>query len=239
VVRPEVELPEPPAPGAFPHEIFDAVLRERVNAEGKVDYQGLQSDRGELDRYVAYLAVASPERDPELFPTRDDQLAYWLNAYNALAMTAVIDRPGLKSVVDNKVDFFYATRYVVGGRNLDLYRMENGVVRPTFQDPRVHFALNCQSEGCPVLPNSAFPAQGLDARLEEVTRAFVTDPRKVQVDGNTLRVSQIFEWYAEDFEAAGGAAGFVRKYRDDVPESPTLEYIPYDWALIAQEGRGP
>lgn len=238
VVKPPGALPETPEAGAFPHEIFDGVLREFVT-DGAVDYKSLQSDRADLDVYLGYIARVSPESHPELFPTRDDQLAYWLNTYNALAMTAVIDRPGLNTVVDNKIDFFYATRYKVGGRNLDLYRMENGVVRPDFEDPRVHFALNCQSGGCPVLPSTVFPAKGLDEALDQAARDFVNNPAKVKVEGDKLSISQIFEWYAEDFEAAGGPAGFIRKYRDDVPANPTIEYIPYDWTLIAKPGRGP
>jgi len=239
-VQPTNPADDLPAAGNFPHEIFDAALEGRVDEAGLVDYAAISADRSKLDEYVGYLALASPENHPELFPTREDQLAYWINAYNALAITAVIDRPGLVSVNDNKVDFFYATRYPVGGRKLDLYRMEKGVVRPTFDDPRIHFALNCQSGGCPRLPQDTFPSRGLDTVLDAVTTEFVTNPAKVKIDGTTVSVSQIFEWYAEDFESSGGAVGFVRKYRSDVPDGATLgPYIPYDWTLIAQPGKGP
>ena len=102
----------------------------------------------------------------------------------------------------------------------------------------MHFALNCQSAGCPVLPNRAFPVDGLQDFLDEATRAFVNDPKNVRVEGNELHLSQIFEWYAEDFRP-GGAAAFVRTWLDGVPADPTIVTIPYDWALIAQPGRGP
>ena len=239
VVKPDVELPDDPAAGAFPHEILDGVLKTHVTPEGKVDYKSIQSDRGDLDRYTAYLAVVSPHSDPELFPTKDDQLAYWINAYNALAITAVIDRPGLQTVIDNKVDFFYTTRYLLGREKVSLYALENGIVRKEFADPRIHFALNCQSGGCPTLPDTVFPAQGLDAFLEAEATEFANHPGKVNVEGDKLRLSQIFEWYAEDFAAAGGAAEFVKKYRSDVPATPTVEFIEYDWTLIAQDGRMP
>jgi hypothetical protein len=237
-VKPRVDVDASFAPGAFPHEILDGVLGKYVK-DGQVDYKSIQGDRGELDRYLAFVGEVSPLSDPSRFPTKDDELAYWINAYNAVAITAVIDRPGLVSVVDNKVDFFYATKYVMGGDKIDLYKLENGIVRPTYADPRVHFALNCQSGGCPVLPSDAFPAAGLDAYLDEQARLFVNNPGKVQIEGTTVRVSQIFEWYKEDFEPAGGALKFVSKYRSDVPEGATLEYIPYDWTLIAVSGRGP
>ena len=239
VVQPRVALPDDPAPGAFPHEILDGVLKARVTPDGRVDYAGIQADRGDLDRYVAYLSAVSPHSDPALFPSQEDQLAYWINAYTALAITAVIDRPGLQTVIDDKVDFFYTTRYPLGGEKVSLYTLENGIVRKEFADPRIHFALNCQSGGCPTLPDTAFPARGLDAALDAEAREFANDPRKVDVAGDTLRLSQIFEWYADDFAAAGGAPEFVRKYRSDVPPTPAVEYIPYDWTLIAQDGRMP
>ncbi len=237
-VKPRVDVEADFAAGGFPHEILDGVLAANVR-DGKVDYKGIQENRAELDRYVAFLGEVSPTSDPALFPTREDELAYWINAYNAIAITAVIDRPGLKSVIDDKIDFFYATRYVVGGEKLDLYKLENGIVRPTYADPRVHFALNCQSGGCPVLPSSAFPAKGLEAFLDEQARLFCNNPDKVKIEGSVVKASQIFEWYKEDFEPAGGALKFISKYRSDLPEGATLEYIPYDWTLIAVDGRGP
>ncbi len=236
-VHPTVEETAPE--GTFGHERWAAVLAEHVDEAGLVDYAGLQADRETLDRYVAQLAAASPDSHPDLFPTEDAALAYWINAYNALAVTAVIDRPGLQTVVDKKVEFFYRTRYPLGGEPVSLYKLENGIVRERFAEPRIHFALNCQSASCPQFPARPFPAEGLDAMLAEVTVAFVNDPDNVRVQDGVVHVSQIFEWYAKDFEAAGGALGFVRQYRPELPADAEVRYIPYDWTLIAQPGRRP
>jgi hypothetical protein len=165
-------------------------------------------------------------------------MAYYLNAYNALAITGVIDRPGLGSVHDMPVRFFFFTRYQLGGDQLDLYRLENQVVRP-LGDPRIHFALNCQSVGCPKLPREAFHPERVEAQLDAATREFVSNPDKVRVEGNTVKASQIFEWYLDDFEGDGGLEGFLLKYGIDVPADASIEWIEYDWSLIAQEGRGP
>lgn len=238
-VRPDGPLPDPPAAGAFPHEILDALLKEHVTPEGKVDYKGIQADRAELNRYLGYVAVVSPHSDPALFPTPQHALAYWINAYNALAVTGVIDRPGLVSVIDNQLDFFVETRYVLGGEKTNLYTLENGIVRKDFQDPRIHFALNCQSGGCPTLPDTVFPPGDLDAFLDAEAKEFCNNPGKVRVEGDKLFLSEIFKWYDKDFEAAGGAAEFVKRYRGDVPANATIEFIPYDWTLIAQPDRGP
>lgn len=238
--RPAMPAKEKPAAGSFPHELFDEVLDGKVSEDGLIDYQAIMAERPALEEYLGYVAKTSPAKDPALFPTPDDAKAYYINAYNAIAIRGVIGRPGLKSVNDIKVEYFYYTRYSVGGKKLDLYRLENSVIRPTFDDPRIHFALNCQSGGCPIFPQVAFPAEGLEAFLDEQTVKFVNHPEKVRKkEDGSWEVSQIFEWYAKDFEAAGGAAAFIHKYRDEVPADAQISYIPYDWALIAQPGKGP
>lgn len=238
--RPTVTVKQAPEAGKFPHEVFGKAIEGRVDDKGLIDYKAIQEDRADLDTYLGYIARTSPEKDPELFPTKWDKMAYYINAYNALAIRGVIDRPGLKSVNDIKVEYFYYTRYSLGGKKLDLYRLENKVVRPEFNDPRIHFALNCQSGGCPIFPKVPFPIEGLDAFLDEQTTVFVNHPEKVRkADDGVWEVSQILEWYAEDFVTAGGAAAFIHSYRAEVPADAELRYIPYDWALIAQPGKAP
>lgn len=231
---------EKPAPGQFPHGLFNQVLAMYVDGAGKVDYKSLQGDSATLDQYLAYVALTSPARDPEIFPTREDQLAYWLNAYNALAIAAVVRSPGLHAVNDNLVKFFYGTKYVVGGKKLSLYKIENGVVRPGFQDPRVHFALNCQSGGCPRLQQEAYDPARLQVQLDTGAKEFVANPAKVFRDeAGTWHISQIFEWYKEDFAAQGGPVGFIDAHGGSIPADAKVEIIPYDWTLSAQAGRAP
>ncbi len=240
--KPLVKVDEDPAAGEFPHDIYAEVLEGRVTEDGLIDYAAIQADREALDRYTGFIARVSPENDPDLFPDRWHEMAYYINAYNALAIRGVIDRPGLNSVDDIKVEYFFYTRYSLGGDKLDLYRLENKVIRPRFEDPRIHFALNCQSGGCPIFPQTPFYPEDLDAFLDEQTTRFVNHPEKVRKkegsDG-VWEVSQIFEWYAVDFEDSGGAAGFIHQFRDEVPADATIEYIPYDWSLIKQPGKGP
>jgi len=240
VVKPADPADTVPDPGAFPHEIFDDVLGTHVTPEGLVDYKTLQGSRAGLDEYVGYLAISSPHRHPDHFPGDQHALAYWINAYNALAITGVIDRPGLKSVIDQKIEYFALTRYLLGKDKVTLYVLENGIVRKEFDDPRIHFALNCQSMGCPRLPDEAFLPATLDAQLDAMTVEFVSHPEKVRVADGEVQVSSIFKWYAEDFEAAGGAVAFINQYRPEpVPTDLPVTYIDYDWALIAQPGRMP
>ena len=233
-VAAQAESP-PVAAAGFTHALLEQVVSVHVDAAGNVDYKAIAADRATLDAYVAAVAAVSPA----LFPTKNDALAYYINAYNALAITGVIDRPGLKSVEDNLFGFFYGTKYALGKKKMSLYDLENRVVRKVYADPRVHFALNCQSAGCPRLPQHAFTAAGLDAELDAASREFANNPAKVNAEGGVAHLSQICEWYAEDFKAAGGAVAFMNTYGAALPADAKVAFIPYDWSLSAQAGRGP
>lgn len=239
-VAPRVEVTTLPAPGAFPHELLDQVLAAHVDAQGRIDYASIRDDRATLDRYVGTLALLSPASHPDHFPTRDHALAYWINAYNALAITGVIDRPGLDSVGNHKFDFFYATRYRLGGARVHLYKLENGIIRAEFDEPRIHWALNCQSAGCPRMLAEVFRPETLDEQLAEVATEFVTTPSKVRLaDDGFAELSEIFKWYDDDFEAMGGPVAAANAWGASLPDQADVRWIPYDWTLIAQPGRGP
>lgn len=224
----------------FSHADFSAVLARWVDATGRVDYRGIADDPTLLDRYLAAVGQTSPEREPARFPRREEQLAYYLNAYNAFAIRGVTRRPGIPSVDAVKQDFFVRTRWNLGGRAVSLAELEDSLVRRQFKDPRVHFALNCQSAGCPRLPREAFEPDRLEAQLEAVTREFCTDRARVTVDpAGVAHISQIFQWYAGDFAAAGGAVAFIVAHGGVLPPDARVEFIPYDWSLSAQPGRRP
>ncbi|MCA9566191.1 MAG: DUF547 domain-containing protein [Myxococcales bacterium] len=238
-VEPRVEVEAPASADAFPWDLYDRAFSGRVDG-GLIDYRTLQDDPEALDRFIGNLAVVSPASHPELFPTKEAALAYWLDAYNALAVRGVLDRPEMVSVIDDKVEYFYSTRYRIGGQKVSLYKLENGIIRAEFADPRVHFFLNCQSMSCPAFPSQAVRPETVDAALEEATRAFVNDPAHVQVmEDGTVAVSSIFQWYAEDFGGEAGVLPFVHRYNGLVPAEGKVTYKEYDWTLIAQSGRRP
>jgi len=240
VLRVDVELDGLPEAGEFPHELWTAVLQERVDAQGLVDYKGIQEDRGPVDLYLAHLAQASPDSHPELFPDEDHELAYWINAYNAFAITGVVERPGLISVDDVKIEFFATQKYIMGGEARTLYGLENNIVRPRYNDARTHFALNCDSGGCPRLPQTAFMPDTLQEELDIYTTEFIKHPDKCRLaEDGAVEVNQIFDWYAKDFEAEGGVLTFLNKHGGGFPEGAEVRIIPYDWTLIAQPGRAP
>jgi len=218
-IRPQTE-PDPaatsPAAGvdgaAFDHAEFDRVLAAAVDDRGRVDYAGLARDPGELPAYFAALARTSPDSAPGRFPTREHELAYWLNAYNAVAIQMVLAAYPIESVLDVKnpralfflprlAGFFVFRRFELGGDPTSLYFLENDIVRVRYGEPRIHFALNCASASCPRLPNEAFLRERLEAQLEREARRFFAEKRNLEVDPGerTVHLSAILDWYRDDY----------------------------------------
>jgi len=235
----------------FSHTDWGAILEHFVDERGRVDYAGLARDRSQLDRYLARLEQASPDSSPALFPTRADQLAYWLNAYNAVVIAGVLDR-GIEttSVWGDGffgIGFFTVDRARLGGRLLSLEEFEDDIVRSRFRDPRVHAALNCASIGCPRLPRWAFEGSTLETDLDSGMREFVSDPRHCRVDlaTRTVWLSKIFDWFEEDFVAFEKERGttspavidYVNHYstRDEpIPRGLRIRFLEYDKRLNRQ-----
>src|SRR5664279_1651614 len=136
----------------FSYEDWNKVVGKFVDARGYVNYDALAKDRGDLDRFLLAIEKASPRSAPELFPAKNDQLAYWLNAYNAQVFKGVLARgPEKESVwkggIFSGYSFFVGMDIVLGGEKLSLKKLEDKTVREGFKDPRVHAALNCASKG--------------------------------------------------------------------------------------------
>jgi hypothetical protein len=249
------------------HADYGLVLERFVNDEGRVDYRGLMRDPGLLERYYLWLATISPHSDPAHFATRNDALAYWINAYNASALVTVVRYYPITSVSDvrtpfplwlasDKAGFFLLQRIELGDETTSLYTLESSIIRGKFDEPRVHFALNCASIGCPRLPREPFVGDRLDAQLDREARRFFAEERNLAIDhaGRTVTLSSILDWYEDDFtgwyeRAHPGEEGTLLAYaalyappekaadlaraRD---ESYAVRFAPYDWGLNGQAG---
>ncbi len=229
--------------GEFSHQLFDQVLQKFVDSHGRVNYAGLKNDSEMLESYLDLLAVNAPG-DKGTFQTG---LAFWINAYNALIIKGVLDHYPTTSVRKVKPfnGFFSRIRFQVGGRSYTLNDIEHDIIRYEFGDPRIHFALVCASLGCPILENRAFFPETLEERLDNATANFINNPEKVRLDreNGVLYLSQIFEWFAEDFEDTHDSViDFIAEY---LPEADTtflkeqeiqIQYMQYDWQLNAQSG---
>ncbi|MBI5624352.1 MAG: DUF547 domain-containing protein [Elusimicrobia bacterium] len=206
-------------------------LERFVDEQGRIDFAAIRNDPADLAEQVAFVAQTSPEKDQPAFPSRQSRLAYYINAYNALAMNAAA-HSGL--LPKSKVRFFYLGQSIVGGRKMSLYALENKLIRP-MGEPRAHFALNCMVRGCPRLPRRPFTPAALEDQLDAAAREFFNSPRHTEVDvsAHRVRFSAILKWYQKDFLAqASSLIAYANRYRDHkIPEDFTLDFLPYDWTL--------
>jgi len=247
------------------HADLDAVHRRFVDVNGRVDYHGLQRDPGRLDRYYLWMTRESPDSNPDRFPTTNDELAYWINAYNAAVLYTVVEYYPITSVTDvsapfplhlinDKIGFFFLQQVQIGGESTNLYDLENSLIRPRYEDPRVHFALNCASIGCPRLPQEAFAAARLDEQLERETFAFFAESRNLRFDHDEKKVyvSSILDWYESDFtewleknhpDQPPTLLTYVSMYGPKIhnaalmrarQENYEVDFIEYDWGLNDQ-----
>lgn len=249
----------------FDHTVWDRVLGRFVTEAGRVDYGAIKKDSAELDRYVARLAERSPLSHPQDFPSRNSQLAYWINAYNALVIKGVVENWPVKSVTSIGVlphSFFWQKKFLVGGKKLTLNDIEKDILLKQLSEPRVHFALVCASNSCPPLRRAAYTPENVERLLEEGACAFINDPRNVRIDqqGNRIMLSRILDWYRKDFETYVRARNsqssgdpvleFLKLYTNETTrrgldslKDPRMDYFHYDWGIndinLPATGRNP
>jgi hypothetical protein len=235
-------LPAPRGPSAGPvvaEEAWTQVLAKHVDDRGRIDFAGVAAAPEDLESYLSYVGSVSPISRPDAFPTREEKLAYYLNAYNALAMYGIVQSGIPESLAKMKFRFFYRNRFVMGGERISLYKLENSIVRK-MGDPRIHFALNCMVRGCPRLPKEPFEASRLDTQLDRAATFFFSEERNVDLrpDAKTVRFNEILRFYTRDFLAVSPSLiAFANKYRvenEKIPLEWKVELIPYDWTVNRQ-----
>ncbi len=217
------------------------VLDRYVDAQGRTDFAAAAADRAALDRFVAYVASHGPRSDPTRFATREQALAFHINAYNALALAGVLDEgiPADFATLWKRAAFFRFRGITVDGQRTNLYDYENRVILP-LGEPRVHFALNCMVRACPRLPQIPFRAETLEASLDAAAREFFASDLHLRVDpvAGTVGVSAILDFYTRDFAPSGRPADlipYINRYRSPpVPPGSRLRFIPYDWTVNRQ-----
>jgi len=200
--------------------------------------QVTQGDQARLDGYLADLQAVDPA---EL--TRDQQLAYWINLYNAVTVDVILENYPVGSIRDIKdgplsIGPWNRPLVQVAGQTLTLNDIEHRIIRPTFNEPRIHYALNCAAVGCPNLMDRAWQADTLDRDLSAAEQAYVNDPRGVRFDDRgRLILSKIYIWFREDFgpnEAAVVASlesAANPELRARLQKAPRVSAYEYNWAL--------
>jgi hypothetical protein len=220
---------------AVDNSAYAALLNKYVQ-EGVVDYQGFKNEESKLDQYLEIL-----EKTDSGKLSRNEQFAFYINAYNAWTIKLILSGyPGVKSIKELGSLFKSPWKKKLARIDKDMVTLdhiEHGILRPKFKDPRVHFAINCASKGCPPLRSEPYRGDVLDQQLDEMSRAFINDPRRYRLEGKTLYVSRIFKWFKEDF--GNDIVGFFQTYAqgalkqelDSSGEKIEVKYLSYDWSL--------
>ena len=180
-------------------------------ANGVVDYEGMEKQRETLNKYLQSIEQVNPNEFNNW--TQAEQMAFWINAYNAITLEAIlrnypiqygslISRARFPKNSIRQINKVWDTVYIkVMGKELTLNRIEHEILRKKFCDPRIHFAIVCASIGCPKLESRAFSADSLEQRLDKAAKNFITDAKHVRLNKkeNILYLSSIFQWYIQDF----------------------------------------
>ncbi|MFN7664895.1 MAG: DUF547 domain-containing protein [Inhella sp.] len=229
------------------HEAWSTLLRQHVRLlrggqASQLDYRGMASQRKVLQSYLAGLS-AVPLATYQAWP-RTAQMAHLINAYNAFTVELILSRyPALSSIKDvgSLLRSPWKRKWVpLLGQTLSLDEIEHERLRPVFRDPRIHFAVNCASIGCPMLREEAYLADRLDAQLDQQTDRFLRDRTRNRVENGVLWVSKIFDWYADDFGPRlstwlGGRAALLSdkpaEQQAIAAEALPIRFLDYDWAL--------
>jgi len=225
-------------------DILDAYLiTDHPSGINRFDYASLKANQADREKLGGYLQSLS-EIDPRSY-ARDEQMAYWINLYNALTVFVIVPRFPVDSIKDIKsglIDFgpWNLELFPLQGEKLTLNQIEHGILRPIWQDPRVHYAVNCASLGCPNLAAKAYRSENLEEMLEAGARDYINHPRGAQVVGDELLISSIYDWFKADF---GGSDNMVlahlAKYAEPELKAMLAKFEDfdddYDWRINSPE----
>ena len=240
-------------------ERFAAVLGEHVDEDGMVSYAALKARPEQLNNFVRSMAsLTQGEYDAW---SKDQQIAFWINAYNALTLKVIVDhypiQPGLiggqvypDSSIRQIPGVWTKVQFLVMGRKLTLDEIERQTLRTAFNEPRIHVALVCAAMSCPPLRNEPYVAARLDAQFDDQARRFLADDRNFRVDhdAGVVYLSSIFDWFGDDFASihqddfsfGDPVLNYVSQYvsEADGRNLPggrfTVTYLDYDWSLNEQ-----
>ncbi len=222
------------APSAFAdvdHGLFQNVLKAHVR-DGQVNYPGVAADKS----YASYLSQLAIAPAPS---SNNEALVLYMNAYNAFAMKGILDGKSPSNPF-TRHRFFKSAKYPLTGRETNLHTIEHEILRK-LDEPRIHFSIVCISSSCPKIRSDAYTAAKLEGQLDENTRSFINDPTRNRYDRKekVAYLSQIFNWFATDFEKnAGSVQKFIAIYvsdpevaKDLAVDGYKIKYLDYNWSL--------
>lgn len=222
------------------HNGFDQLLQTYVDGQGMVNYKGLLEDRSKLKSYLSVLENNAPQKSW----TRDQKLAYWINAYNAYTLDLILEHYPVKSIKEIgssiKIPFVstaWDVKFInIGGKEYDLNNIEHGIIRKEFDEPRIHFALVCAAVSCPKLQNRAYLPEKLDEQLTKAAKEFLANPAKNSFKSEKkATLSKLFNWYGGDFKKDGSLIDYINKYSPTrLDKNAKIDWMDYNWKLNEQ-----
>lgn len=200
----------------FDYRAYDRALAKTVDAQGHVDYAALAAAPADLDAFLSQVAKDSPESNPALFPTWDDELAYWINAYNALTLKSVTRDPLAEDIrkSEKTKGMFAKERRLIGQETYTLDDLEKRIIQKRYTEPRTYFVLHRAAVGGPPLRRAALQGQTLKATLDQAARDFINDPKRVRLSAAGLELSPILK------RAKGDLLDYLTREKD--LSKPTL-----------------
>ncbi|MDF1559595.1 MAG: DUF547 domain-containing protein [Bacteroidales bacterium] len=213
------------------HELWNTFLKKHVSDEGHVNYKAIIQDKSELDKYLTLLENSHPN----VKWTENERKAYWINAYNAFTVKLIIDNYPLKSIkeIGGALKSTWDISFIkIEGQTYSLGDIEHKILRKEFDDPRIHFAINCASVSCPILLNEAFLSETLDQQLNRAAEGFINDSSRNKFSAGLAQVSSIFNWFSEDFTKQGTLVDYLNLYSKVRLNTKTkVKYLDYNWNL--------
>ncbi|MFT6246590.1 MAG: hypothetical protein ACJA0U_003283 [Salibacteraceae bacterium] len=209
------------------YEKLNFFLKKYVSASGKVNYSGIKANKGSLDSILKEIESNYQKNNW----TNNQKLAYWINVYNIYTIKLVVDNYPTTSITKVTAEPWKKKFINLGGSTLSLAHVENEIIRKKFNEPRIHFALNCASKSCPNLMNAAYTPSNLQSKLTSQTKKFLNAPSKNKFEKKEISISKIFDWYSTDFTKNGTIKDFINKYRTEQLSSEKITYMEYSWDL--------
>ncbi len=224
------EINKTKTPELFNHQLFDGLLRKYVSSTGKVNYKGFKTEKAKLEKYVKQLQT---EYSALKSWSKNKQLAFWINVYNAHTIKLILDNYPVSSIKDINGGKPWDKMFIqLGGKSYSLNNVENDIIRKRYKEARIHFAVNCAAVSCPKLMNQAFTESNLNRKLTQMTKEFLANTAKNQLSKDEIKISKIFEWYMTDFTKSSNIIPFIQKYANtEINDDAKVSYNNYNWDL--------
>ena len=240
LIGPHIAWADATSSGPVDHSIYDQLLKKYVDERGQVNYKGFKKEQAEFKKYLDLLS----KNPPAASWSKNEQMAYWINAYNAFTIQLILDHYPVQSIKDigSKIQIPFVTtpwaiKFIsIGKEKMSLDNIEHGTLRKKFDDPRIHFALVCASKSCPRLRNEAYMAEKLDRQLDDQGRDFLNNPAKNAITPKQASLSKYFDWYKGDWQDNGKSIEeWVNRYsKTKINSNTKISFMDYNWNLNEQ-----